>query len=60
MIVQLFRIFFPLAFLCAIAANVHATLELKKGDRISLVGAGHGLANGSLRPFRDGTLPSLS
>ena len=42
MIVQLFRIFFPLVFLCAIAANVHATLELKKGDRISLVGAGMG------------------
>ena len=42
MIVQLFRIFVPLAFSCAIAANVHATLELKKGDRISLVGAGMG------------------
>ncbi len=42
MIVQLFRIFVPLAFSFAIAANVHATLELKKGDRISLVGAGMG------------------
>ena len=42
MIVQLFRMFVPLVFSFAIASNVHATLELKKGDRISLVGAGMG------------------
>ena len=42
MIVKPFRVLISFAFLCAIAANLHASLELKKGDHISLVGAGMG------------------
>ena len=42
MIVKPFRVLIPFAFLCAIVANLHASLELTKGDRISLVGAGMG------------------
>jgi len=42
MIVKPFRVLFPFAFLFVIAANLYASLELKKGDRISLVGAGMG------------------
>ena len=42
MIVKPFRVLIPFAFLCAIAANLHASLELKKGDHISLVGSGMG------------------
>jgi glucose/arabinose dehydrogenase/mono/diheme cytochrome c family protein len=42
MIVKPLRVLIPFAFLCAIVANLHASLELKKGDRISLVGAGMG------------------
>ena len=42
MILKIIRPLISFAFLFAIASTLHASLELKKGDRVTLVGAGMG------------------
>ena len=42
MILKIIRPLISFAFLFAIASTLHATLELKKGDRVTFVGAGMG------------------
>ena len=42
MMLKIIRSLISFAFLFVGAATVHASIELKKGDRIALVGAGMG------------------